>query len=230
MSPEILARYGYESMHELRNWRWYRKYGGGPISDLGAHQIDIFNWFFGAMPSSVMASGGADFYPDFEMYDNVMAIYEYALPEGPARAFYQVLTTTSSLGYLERFMGVEGTLAISENPRWNQVYREAYAAAWDKWVEKGYLVKSGPGHGAESDTEVVDVRETAPLDAWDIPVELTKPIHQPHLENFFSAIRDGTSLTCPGETGFRTAVTVMKVNQAVAGGKRLEFHPGEFEI
>ena len=230
MDAAALAKYGYEDMLQLRNWRWFRKYGGGPISDLGAHQIDIFNWFFGATPSAVMASGGIDFYTDFEMFDNIMAIYEFELPDGPARAFYQVLTTSSSLGYLERFMGVDGTLAISENPRWNQVFREAYAPEWGQWVEKGFLRKDQPAGDDDAAGKVVDVRETAPLDAWDIPVELNKAIHQPHLENFFAAIRDGVPLNCPGEVGFQTAVTVMKVNDAVSAQKRLAFAPEEFEV
>ena len=38
--------------------RFYRKFGGGVVSDLGAHQIDIFNWFYGSNPTSVLAAGG----------------------------------------------------------------------------------------------------------------------------------------------------------------------------
>src|ERR1051325_9610604 len=60
MSAEKLAKYGYKDMHEFRNWRWFKKYAGGPISDLGAHQIDVFNWVLGANPRSVIAGGGAD--------------------------------------------------------------------------------------------------------------------------------------------------------------------------
>lgn len=227
MSEEELHRFGYESMHHLINWRWYQRYGGGPISDLGAHQIDIFNWFFKGRPQGVMASGGIDFYPDVEHYDNVMAIYDYQTEAGTARAFYQVLTTSSALGYFERFMGVEGTLSISENPSFNQAYREAHAPSWDPYVAQGLLHKAaGPAYNQE-DT-VVDVRETAVLDAWDIPVTLDKPIHQPHLENFFDAIRHGTPLTCPGEEGFASTVTVLRVNEAVAAQKRLAFDPEEF--
>ena len=48
MSAEKLAKYGYKNMHEFRNWRWFKKYAGGPMSDLGAHQIDVYNWFLGA--------------------------------------------------------------------------------------------------------------------------------------------------------------------------------------
>jgi len=39
---------------------------------------------------------------------------------------------------------------------------------------------------------------------------LDKAIHQPHLENFFDAVRKGTPLNCPGESAFATAVTILK--------------------
>jgi hypothetical protein len=60
--------------------------------------------------------------------------------------------------------------------------------------------------------------------------DLQKPIHQPHLENFFDAIRNGTPLNCPPEVAYETAVTVLRVNQAVAEGKRLEFKPEDFKV
>lgn len=123
-----LNRLGYANMHEFRNWRWFKKYAGGPISDLGAHQIDIFNWMLGSNPSSVMAGGGVDFYKNHEWYDNVMAIYEFPTPQGMVRAFYEVLTTTSAGGgYHEYFMGTEAALKMSENPKYTKLYREAQA-------------------------------------------------------------------------------------------------------
>ncbi len=50
------------------------------------------------------------------------------------------------------------------------------------------------------------------------------------LENFFNAIRGKESLTCPGEVGYETAVMVLKVNEAVAAERRLEFGVEEWEI
>lgn len=228
MPEEHLQKHGYESMHAFINWRWFSRYGGGPISDLGAHQIDIFNWFFKGRPKGVIASGGKDFYEGFEHLDNAMAIYDYENEAGAARAFYQVLTTTSALGYHERFMGVDGTLSLSENPNWNQAYREAAAPSWDDVTEKGWLIKKGGVNGA--DAPVVDVRETAALDAWDLPVVLDKPIHTPHLENFFDAIRHNTPLTCPPEEGFASAVTVLRINDAVREQKRSVFSPEDFIV
>ena len=81
MSPEQLAKYGYKDMHQFRNWRWFKGLGGGMLSDLGAHQIDIFNWWLGVLPRSVMASGGLDYYKNHDWYDNAMVIYEYPLAE-----------------------------------------------------------------------------------------------------------------------------------------------------
>ncbi|MCX6910306.1 MAG: Gfo/Idh/MocA family oxidoreductase [Verrucomicrobia bacterium] len=72
-----LDKYGYVSMEQFRNWRWYRKYGGGPIVDLGSHQIDLYSWLWGCNPSAIVAMGGADYYKGREWYDNVMTIYEY---------------------------------------------------------------------------------------------------------------------------------------------------------
>src|ERR1700712_3511597 len=116
ISPEQLAKYGFKDMHQFRNWRWFKGLGGGPLSDLGAHQIDIFNWWFGSTAKSVMASGGRDYYTTHDWYDNAMVVYEFTTAEGStARAFYQVQTTTSSGGgYFDISMGDEGTIKMSE--------------------------------------------------------------------------------------------------------------------
>ena len=53
-------------------------------------------------------------------------------------------------------------------------------------------------------------------------------MHQLHLENFFNAVRNGTPLSCPADLAYETCVTVMKANDAVAAGKRLEFKAEEF--
>jgi predicted dehydrogenase len=247
LSDDKLAQYGYANMHEFRNWRWFKRYAGGPISDLGAHQIDIFNWFLGTNPQSIIAGGGADYYDSHEWYDNATAIYEYQTSAGLVRATYGVLTTTSAGGgYHEYFMGDEGALKMSENPKYTKLYREARAPEWDQWVDKNIVSRPTSGEGAPapvkpwekvrpklggpSKATTVDVRETAELSAWDLPVTLDKAIHQPHLENFFDAIRNGTPLACPGESAFATAVTVLGVNAAVAAKKMLTFSPQDFVV
>lgn len=226
MEPEQLKKYGYRDMHQFRNWRWFKDLGGGPLSDLGAHQIDIFNWWFGVLPRSVMASGGVDYYSNHEWYDNAMVIYEYPLPTGLVRAFYQVQTTTSAGGgYFEYFMGDEGSLKISENPNITAVYREARAPAWDEWVRRKYLrAKQGFSGETPTDAAKVDVRETAQLAAYEIPVFFNKAIHQPHLENFFKAIRGEAKLNCPADEAFASEYIIYKANEAIAARKAIDLN------
>ena len=232
MSQEMLDKYGYASMSKFRNWRWYKKYGGGPIVDLGSHQIDLFAWVFGVNPKSVMASGGIDFYPHHEWYDNVMAIYEYENDAGTSRAFYQTQTTTKHGGFYETFMGVDGTIVISEVPqRGNVAEREAHAVDWEPYVKQGYLNSlAKPITSTATKNVAVDVRVTAEAGKWPLPIELAKPAHTPHLENFFEAIRYGTKLNCPGEIGYETAVAVLACNDAVSSQKRITFDPQDFHV
>ena len=251
-----LAKYGYSNMHEFRNWRWFKKYAGGVVSDLGAHQIDVYNWMLGANPRMCIASGGVDYYKTHEWYDNAIGIYEYPTKDGVVRATYEVLTTTSAGGgYHEYFMGDEGSLKMSENPKFTKLYREARAPEWDQFVTQKVISRPDSGEGALTGLKPwdkprqrlpmpskvptgaaasaggpakVDVRETAQLSAWDMPVTLDKAIHQPHLENFFDAMRKGAKLNCPGEEAFASAVTVLKVNEAIAAQRMLTFSPNDF--
>lgn len=228
MPASKLAKYGYKDMHQFSNWRWFKGLGGGPLSDLGSHQIDIFNWWMG-LPSSVVASGGLDYYKNHDWYDNAMVIYEYPTPAGVARAFYEVQTTTSAGGgYFETFMGDDGTIKMSEDPSLCAIYREARATAvtWDDLVAKGY-VRARPTTG--QDAAKVDVRETAQLAEYEIPVFFNKPVHQPHLENFFNTIRGTAKLNCPADEAFSSEYVIHRANDAIAAEKRLVLTPEEMK-
>ncbi|HEY3380669.1 MAG TPA: Gfo/Idh/MocA family oxidoreductase [Vicinamibacterales bacterium] len=232
--PATLEKYGFRSMEQFLNWRWYRGLGGGPIVDLGSHQIDIFNWFLGARPRSVMASGGTDYYgaDTHEWYDTVMAVYEYPTSTGTVRAFYQTGTTNGFGGYFELFMGDQGSLEISESGARAKVYRDvANAPDWGSLVKRGLLAAPKDEPKPQPQTlAVLDVRETAPPPSYAIPVQSQKLYHQPHLENFFDAVRGRAQLTCPADTGYETAVTVLKVNEAVELRRPVIFDPGDFEV
>ena len=189
----------------------------------------------GTPPSHVMASGGLDYHDPktHEWYDTVMAIYEYETPAGPVRAYYQTQTTNGSQGYFENFMGDQGTLVISESEANNPglLYRDPNAPAWDEWVQKGYVSAPKVQEVKEKDEEaVLDVRESVSPDLHRVPVVLRDPYHQPHLQNFFDAVRGEATLNCPAEVGYESAVTVLKVNEAIDAKQRLSFRPEDFRV
>jgi predicted dehydrogenase len=230
----VLEKHGFKDMKQFRNWRWYKGLGGGPIVDLGSHQIDIYSWFLNeAKPVSVMASGGVDYWKGHEWYDNVIAIYEFPTDKGIVRAIYQTITTNSAQGYYEQFMGDEGTLLISEASARGEVYRESWVAEdkWTPWVKKNYIKQIAAAPKAKKEGEAAtDVRESVQPAKYDLPITMDVPYHQPHLVNFFDSVRGSAKLNCPGEVAFMTAAMVLKVNEAVAAGKKIEFKPEEFKV
>ena len=251
-----LKKYGYESMRQFRNWRWYKGLGGGPIVDLGSHQIDVYNWFLGARPVSVLASGRTNYYDrkTHEWYDTVVAVYEYDTPRGGVTASYQTLTANRHLGYFEKFMGDEGTLVISERSSVGQLYPEPTAqqdgrVKWATGLKEGYLTASKAVMEMVDRMTVQQLAKALSVDPSPLPittnaaatsgaalmscnlsVPMDKPVHQPHLENFFDAIAGKATLTCPADVGYETAVTVLKVNEAVEAGRKLDFKPTEFVV
>jgi predicted dehydrogenase len=311
LSDEMLKKYGFNGgamgMFEFRNWRMYKKFGGGIISDLGAHQIDIFNWLLDTTPNSIFAQGGTDYYTGeflndlltsevkealektksskrkaklqaeldivsqvkdgYEHADNVMAFFEYDTPRAKwdtkggsgdilkTRAYYQVLTTSSSQKFFEKFMGEDGTMSISELTEYNQIYREAHAKSWDEYglgkkpliekeITKAYnkfWENPAPWRAADkeakwlSDKVLTDARVSKGLDPWEIPshTQFQERPHTPHLRNFFDTVRNnGTQddLNCPAIEGFKTTVTCMKIHEAIEKGEKIEFKPEDFVV
>jgi predicted dehydrogenase len=234
---EMLLKYGFntgaegdlsesELRHRFLNWRFYKALSGGPISDLGAHQIDVFNWYLGSVPKSVMASGGRNFFKNREHFDNVMCVFEYDTPQGGARAFYQVLTTTSAGGgYYEAFMGTEGTIEISERAAYTNIYRESGASRnWDELVRRGVLTKvAGDAPAASGGSDAIAAYESAPPEKFAIPGELNKPPHQPHIENFIAAIRGKEKLTCDARHALESEAPIYWVNPAAENHQTIEF-------
>lgn len=224
ISDDVLKQYGFKDLDQFLNWRLYRDLSGGPISDLGAHQIDIFNWFLGTAPKRVYASGGRSHFKEREHFDNVMCIFDYDTPQGEVRAFYQVLTTTSyGGGFHESFMGTEASIKISEIASSSAIYREDAAPSWDGLVDKGYLIrKPAPPKPAPSADAVASYESAAP-EIFDLPGGFGKPAHQPHLENFFDAVRGKAKLNCDARHAFESEAPIFWVNPSALSKQPIDF-------
>ena len=237
---EILTKYGYENPEQYLNWRWFYKYGGGSMVDLGSHQIDLFIWAWGVPPSSVTAIGGKDaFSPRRQAYDRVMCLYEFQMPDGTKNeAYYQVISSNARGGFYEQFMGVDASLTIAEiSARGNTVQRELRSggltdAQWQAFIDKGWIL---PSEGDKIKKEVtkdiaVDTRISAQATGNAIAVTMNKPAHMPHLENFFDACRNGAPLNCPCELAYESAVAVLAANVSADTHKTHWFKPEDFKV
>lgn len=92
------------------NWRMYREFCGGPLSELCAHEIDMVNYLLNSHPVKVTGMGGINYWKDGrDTYDNVRTIYEY--PNGIKASFTSVLSNAYN-GYGIRILGDKATIEI----------------------------------------------------------------------------------------------------------------------
>jgi predicted dehydrogenase len=94
------------------SWRSYLDFGGGQITDLFTHWVDVVHMFLGSdIPVSAAAAGGVYNFNDGRTAPDTVNVLE----EYPARftvTFEGVLGTAATQGAVE-FFGTEGSLAIN---------------------------------------------------------------------------------------------------------------------
>lgn len=222
LSGELLKKYGYDTMQRFRNWRTFRQYAGGPAFDRGTHQFDVFNWALGGPPVSVYATGGCDPESNREWFDNLIAVMEYATPKGLCRTHSEILDTSSYGGYYERICGEDGTLVISQVvSKGNYVTHEPGRRDWTFFCEEKLIEPEV----ALPVTTTVNVGPSGPpkVDAHPLPINDDRPLHLPHLQNFFDAIRGRATLTCPPEIGYQAAAVAELVNKSIKKRRPLKW-------
>lgn len=100
------------------NWRMYKEYSGGLMTELCSHQIQVANWFIDQVPTQVVGSGSICFWKDGrEVYDHVALVYDY--PDG-AKCIYDSMIANKHHGLEEQIMGNKGTI----EPEINRIYSE----------------------------------------------------------------------------------------------------------
>lgn len=97
-------------MERQINWRMYREYCGGPLSELCAHEIDVVNYLVDSHPTKVVGLGGINYWKDGrDTYDNIRTVYDY--PGGVKASVTSVLSNAYN-GYSIRILGDKATVEI----------------------------------------------------------------------------------------------------------------------
>jgi predicted dehydrogenase len=232
IADDVLRRYDYDDMNQFRNWIWFPKYCGGPYCAFVSQQLDVCQWFLETSPRAVIASGGTDLFADRPSPDTVLSVYEYPHKLGPVRASCAMLTTTNGDGVrqYERFLGTEGCLQLSENPRWTRIGREPDAPDWDKWVDQNYIVKSETVAAHAATAEDQDVHVSGEVEQYQFPMTTTVSNFEAHLQNFFAAVRGQEALRCPADAAFPSQVAAFKGLEAVQAGTKLPLAEHDFAV
>jgi len=95
------------------NWRWFWDFGGGHLTDLFSHWVDVIHWYTGeSAPDAVAVLGTRNIFPEFECPDTITATYQY--PKG-----YNIVHTGSLASSVEDgnivFRGSRATLRLNRD-------------------------------------------------------------------------------------------------------------------
>lgn len=111
------------SMERHINWRLYRDYSCGLMTELGCHHLQNGTWALKSLPDKIMGSGDIVFWKDGrEVYDTVSVIYHY--PGGVQMTFESVISN-KHFGMEEYILGHDGTINLSKG----RIYQETPAPA-----------------------------------------------------------------------------------------------------
>jgi predicted dehydrogenase len=211
-SPDYDAsKWGYPTFDHLWNWRLYRQYSRGLFAELASHQLNAANWFLGAAPHAVMASGGVYRFKDGrESCDHEYAIWEY--PGGVTTTFSSVESNAFDERY-EAFYGTKATLIM---------YNESEALLFEEGggtgIPTGVEVSSVPGGAAFHASETKPANAGAASRAATSSASATgrAPATELEISRFCSAVRTGESVGCGAQRAFESARSCIAADDAIA--------------
>ena len=93
--------------------------------------------------------------------------------------------------------------------------------AWNDLVRRGFLKEKDPPHGLSG--QVIDSRPSRPPLDYELPGGFNKPPHQPHLENFFAAIRGEATLNCDARCAFASEAPMHRVDSSARTHQAITF-------
>jgi predicted dehydrogenase len=202
----------------LLNWRLYKEYSHGLLTELASHQTDVINWFLGSYPIAVMGTGGIDYWKDGrEVYDNVEVIYEY--PNG-VKVVYTSITANAYDGYGEWFMGDKGTIVLTEENK-GLLFREPRAGKLE-WEDDASTVQVD---GRTAITLQARPTRRAQTQGEQLNYGTNRNAYYLELEHFCQCVRTGETPRCTAEQAIPALTTVLLAEEAIERGTKLYFTP-----
>lgn len=205
------------------NWRLYRDYSCGLMTELASHQIQVANWVLGELPESVAGFGSINYWNDGrEVYDNVNLVFNYP---GGVKLVYDSMISNAHYGLEEQVLCSEGTMELEsgkfyiENPPpapgiiqlLNHLEHQIFdnvplgGASWvpdDPNKDKGNYIMN----------KVIDSDGTGP-----------------QMEAFVNSVREGKPIKGMAEEGYNSSVPTLMGYNAILGEKIVKW-PDEYRI
>ncbi|MDB5352783.1 MAG: putative dehydrogenase [Planctomycetota bacterium] len=163
--------------YRFRNWRWFWDFGGGLLTDLMVHWIDVVHWVLNLdHPSRATTIGNHFAAKDvWETPDTIQCLLQYP---GEIQVYYEGTFSNARHGAMCEFMGTEGTLNLDRGGY--QIFPERGKGKFEELI-----LGSDPARGR---------------DFYDKPDG-----ERLHLTNWVESIRSRQKPNAPAEAGVGAA-------------------------
>ncbi len=175
----------------FRNWRWFWNFGGGLLTDLMVHWLDVAHWFLdldhpthATAIGSHIASEGV-----WETPDTIQCLLAYP---GGTQIYFEGTFSNARNAAMAEFMGPDATVYVDRGRY--EVHPEGKKGQYEEWI-----LGTDPHRGR---------------DFYDKPNgELL------HLTNWIECVRSRSRPNSPAETGVSAASAAQLGNQAYRSGQ-----------
>jgi predicted dehydrogenase len=196
------VKYREFNAHQFYNWRAYLDFGGGQITDLFTHWIDVVHWFMGEdLPIAATAAGGVYHYKDGRTAPDTISI-QLEYPSDWVATFEATLVPGARGAAIE-FMGTEGSLLIDRS---GYTYQEKFQR------------RPPPPPGGQEQARV-------PAPAEPIVRKATVTLESEHVKSFLECIRSRKTPNSDVIGGHRSALASHLGKMAYLKKQRVKFDP-----
>ncbi|MGF7139144.1 Gfo/Idh/MocA family protein [Roseimarinus sediminis] len=204
------------------NWRLYKEYSAGLLTELMSHQIQVANWALQKNPVSVMGTGSIRFWNDGrEVDDNIALIYTY---DDGTQFIYDSMTSNKKHGLEEQILGHKGTIEFETNRQFSEDAPKIPGIEQLINNIENSLFESLPIGGASWAPETASkYKGNSILSGTDFADTGLQ------LEAFIQFIRQGSAPEKIALEGYNSSIWTMLGEIAIETGKKLEM-PAEFII
>ncbi|MBS1812060.1 MAG: Gfo/Idh/MocA family oxidoreductase [Acidobacteria bacterium] len=100
------------TVNKFARWRWFWDFGGGALTDLMSHWIDVVHWFTGSpVPMTAMTNGNR-YVLDWECPDTITCVLDY--PKNFSVTYHGMMASSIDDGGLE-IRGTRGTMKLDRS-------------------------------------------------------------------------------------------------------------------
>lgn len=177
--------------YRFRNWRWFWDFGGGVLTDLMVHQIDIAHWFLGLEHPAEAATIG-DFVQAggvWETPDTIQTLLRF--PDQKVQVYFEGTFFNARNAAMCEFMGTKGTL----------------------YLDRGRLELHPERNSGLEYRENILGQGARGADFYTAP-----PGEKLHLANWLECIRSRATPNAPVEAGVRAVLGAHLGNRAYREG------------